>query len=186
VVLLGPAHYVAFRGLAASGASAFATPLGEVPVDADFTASAPVQDLPAAHRPEHCLEVELPFLQHVLAGFTIVPLLVGDAADDEVADVLDRLWGGPETLVVVSSDLSHYHDYAMARELDAGTAAAIVALDTDLIDGERACGWRPIRGLLQVARQRGLRCRQLDLRNSGDTAGPRDRVVGYGAFAFEA
>jgi hypothetical protein len=97
--------------------------------------------------------------------------------------VLDALWGGPETLVVVSSDLSHYHDYAAARELDTETAAAIVALEAEGIDAERACGWKPIRGLLQVARRRGLRCRQLDLRNSGDTAGPRDRVVGYGAFA---
>jgi len=189
VVLLGPAHYVAFRGLATSGASAFATPLGQVPVDADLTARATagsrVQDLAAAHRPEHCLEVELPFLQNVLAAFTIMPLLVGEAGDAEVVDVLDTLWGGPETLVVVSSDLSHYHDYAAARELDAETAAAIVALDADRIDGERACGWKPIRGLLQVARQRNLCCRQLDLRNSGDTAGPRDRVVGYGAFAFE-
>jgi hypothetical protein len=190
VVLLGPAHYVAFRGLATSGVSAFATPLGQVPVDGDLTARATagfrVQDLPAAHRPEHCLEVELPFLQTVLAGFTIMPLLVGEAGDAEVADVLDMLWGGPETLVVVSSDLSHYHDYAAARELDAETAAAIVALEAGRIDGARACGWKPIRGLLQVARRRGLRCHQLDLRNSGDTAGPRDRVVGYGAFAFEA
>ncbi len=190
VVLVGPAHYVGFTGLASSGAGAFATPLGQVIVDKELAmmvmASPSVHRLPAAHQPEHCLEVELPFLQTVLADFTILPLLVGDASREDVAAVLDMVWGGPETLIVISSDLSHYHDYATAGRLDAVTAEAIVALNGNDLNGENACGWKPICGLLAVARRRGLRCRELERRNSGDTAGSRDRVVGYGAFAFSA
>jgi AmmeMemoRadiSam system protein B len=190
VVLAGPAHYVGFTGLASSGVHAFVTPLGQVTIDKELammiTASPSVRALPAAHQPEHCLEVELPFLQTVLADFTILPLLVGDASEEEVAAALDTVWGGPETLVVISSDLSHYHDYATARRLDLATAESIKSLDGNKICEEDACGWQPIRGLLSVARRRGLRCRELDRRNSGDTTGSRDRVVGYGAFAFSA
>jgi len=188
VVLLGPSHYAAFRGLGASSASAFLTPLGEVEVDREGNALA--RRLPGvatrddAHREEHSLEVQLPFLQETLPQFTIVPLLVGDATAEEVALVLEALWGGKETLVVVSSDLSHYHAYDRARALDQEAAAAIEALEAHRLGQEQACGCRPIRGLLVAARRRGLKCATVDLRNSGDTAGRRDRVVGYGGFIF--
>jgi AmmeMemoRadiSam system protein B len=132
---------------------------------------------------EHSLEVQLPFLQRVLREFSIVPLVVGDASADEVAGVIDRLWGGPETLLLISSDLSHYHRYEDAARIDRATAAAILALDPAL-DHEQACGATPIAGLLTVARRRGLTAQLLDLRNSGDTAGDRRRVVGYAAVAF--
>jgi AmmeMemoRadiSam system protein B len=138
----------------------------------------------AAHAPEHCLEVHLPFLQILLDAYSIVPLLVGESSATAVAEVLEALWGGDETLVVVSSDLSHYHDYGTARVLDRETAEAIEALDPAPLHGRRACGHLPIQGLLLVARRRGLTIRRLDLRSSGDTAGPRDKVVGYGAWAL--
>ncbi len=188
VVLIGPAHYVPVHGLAASGARAFATPLGEVPVDR--TANESLRDLPQvavrddAHEPEHSLEVQLPFLQAALRDFAIVPLVVGSATYDEVRAVIDRLWDGAETLVVISSDLSHYYPYETARRLDAETAAAIVALDADAIGEGQACGRIPIGGLLLAARARGLHAVGADLRNSGDTAGPRGDVVGYGSFLF--
>ncbi len=188
VVLIGPAHYVPVHGLAASGARAFATPLGEVPVDR--TANENLRDLRQvavrddAHESEHSLEVQLPFLQAALCDFAIVPLVVGSATYDEVRAVIDRLWDGAETLVVISSDLSHYYPYETARRLDAKTAAAIVALDADAIGEEQACGRIPIGGLLLAARARGLHAVAADLRNSGDTAGPRGEVVGYGSFLF--
>jgi len=188
VVLIGPAHYVPLRGLAASGARAFATPLGDVP--ADRAAVESLRDLPQvtqrddAHEPEHSLEVQLPFLQAVLRDFAIVPLVVGDATYDAVREVIDRLWDGPETLILISSDLSHYYSYDRARRLDAETAAAVVALDADAIGEEGACGRVPIGGLLLAARARGLHAVAADLRNSGDTAGPRTEVVGYGSFLF--
>jgi AmmeMemoRadiSam system protein B len=143
-----------------------------------------VQVADAPHRPEHALEVELPFLQTVLGHFGLVPLVVGDATRDEVAQVLDRLWDGPETLLVISSDLSHYEPYERARAHDAGTAAAIERLEFANVGPREACGWLPIAGLLIEARRRGMWAECLDLRNSGDTAGPRDQVVGYGAWAF--
>ncbi|TVR98123.1 MAG: AmmeMemoRadiSam system protein B [Rhodospirillales bacterium] len=186
VVLLGPSHRVAVRGLAASSAAAFTTPLGPVPVDraalASVLALPQVETLDAAHADEHSLEVHLPFLQAVLKDFTIVPLLVGRASTDAVAEVLDRLWGGPETLIVISSDLSHYLDDASARALDAATCRAIEALEPAAIGHDQACGRVPINGLLTLARRRGLSITTLDLRNSGDTAGDRRRVVGYGAW----
>jgi hypothetical protein len=188
VVLLGPAHRVAVRGLAAPCADGFATPLGEVPLDA--SALAAVSALPqvvrsdAAHAFEHSLEVQLPFLQRVLDRFALVPFAVGDADPEEVDEVLGALWGGPETLVVVSSDLSHYHESATARRMDAATTRAIEALDPDAIHFEQACGRIPVQGLLLAARRHGLRARAVDLRNSGDTAGPRDSVVGYGAYVL--
>ncbi len=186
VVLLGPAHYVAFTGIAAPTASAFETPLGALPVDR--TASHALADLPQfvladePHRPEHSLEVQLPFLQCVLDGAAIVPLVVGRARPAEVAEVVARLWGGEETLLVVSSDLSHYLDYETAKRRDARTAAAIEALDVSGLGPEDACGYLPIAGLVAEAARRALRVERLDLRNSGDTAGPRDGVVGYGAW----
>lgn len=188
VVLLGPAHRVAFRGLALPGADAFATPMGEVKVDAAAVAALSalpqVLTLPDAHAAEHSLEVHLPFLQTVLGDFSLVPLVVGDAADEEVEEVLETLWGGEETLIVVSSDLSHYHDYATARAIDAATSASIIALDETRIGFEQACGRAPIGGLLRCARRRGMRADCIDLRSSGDTAGPRGEVVGYGAYVF--
>jgi hypothetical protein len=188
VVLLGPAHRARVGGLAVSGADAFETPLGLVPVDDALRRR--VLEHPAvavderAHAREHSLEVQLPFLQQTLGAFTLLPLAVGDAQPDDVAAVLDLVWGGPETLVVVSSDLSHYHDYATARAQDARTAAAVVAGTPDAVADDDACGARPIRGLLVAARRHGLGVRLLDLRSSGDTAGDRDRVVGYAAFAL--
>ena len=186
VVLLGPAHRVAVRGLAAPSTGIFRTPLGDVPIDQasiEALSDLPqVERLDIAHRDEHCLEVQLPFLQRILHDFTLVPLVVGDASPDEVAQVLERLWGGPETLIVISSDLSHYHDYATARQMDASAAKAIESLDLHGLDDEQACGRLPILGLLTAARRHGLSVKRLDLRNSGDTAGPRDRVVGYGSW----
>lgn len=187
VVLLGPAHRVAFDGLALPTHDAFATPLG--PVTVDKAAAAQVLDLPqvrvldAPHAREHSLEVHLPFLQEVLGDVRVVPLVVGDASAADVAAVIERLWGGAETLVIVSSDLSHYHDYATARRLDAATSRAIETLRFEDLGVDSACGRVPLSGLLHVARARGLSVRTLDLRNSGDTAGPRSEVVGYGAYA---
>jgi len=189
VVLFGPSHYVLFDGLAAPGAKAFATPLGSVPVDtaaiAEICSRLPqvgVRD--NAHANEHALEVQLPFLQVVLAEFKIIPLLIGEVSDDEVFAVIEALWGGDETRFVISSDLSHYHDYETAQATDAETARIIEALDAKSLHGDLACGCRPICGLLAAAKEHGLRCRNVDLRNSGDTSGDRDHVVGYGAFVF--
>ncbi|MDX1655613.1 MAG: AmmeMemoRadiSam system protein B [Candidatus Competibacteraceae bacterium] len=188
VVLLGPAHRVGFRGLAVSGMQAFATPLGEVPIDRKAVESllglAEVGFLEQAHAFEHSLEVHLPFLQEVLGEFQLVPLVVGEAAPETVGRVLETLWGGPETLIVISSDLSHYHDYDTARQLDSTTSRAILELDFGSIGYDNACGRNPIGGLLWLAKRRGLSGELVDLRNSGDTAGPRDHVVGYGAYAF--
>lgn len=182
IVLLGPAHYVGFRGLALPDAEALETPLGAVRVD-PIAATLDVPRSAAVHLREHSLEVQLPFLQTVLGtDFTLVPLAVGDASRAQVARVLDALWEGSQ--IVISSDLSHFLPWGEARRLDAQTAASIVALDADAIDDEQACGNAPLRGFLDVARRRGLRAEQLDLRTSGDTAGDKDRVVGYGAFAF--
>jgi MEMO1 family protein len=189
VVLLGPSHRVGFEGLALSSADAFATPLGPIPIDKEAVravASLPqVSVLDEAHAREHSLEVHLPFLKEVLGHFVLVPLAVGEASPEAVAEVLDALWGGPETLIVISSDLSHYHDYATARALDLATSRAIEALRPEEIRYEHACGRRPINGLLVAAKRRGMRGKALDVRNSGDTAGPRDEVVGYGAYVFE-
>ena len=187
VVLLGPVHRVWVQGLALPTVSAFATPLGEVPLDQAgidaITDLAQVSISAAAHAEEHSLEVHLPFLQSVLADFSLIPLAVGGASAEAVAEVLDRLWGGDETLIVVSSDLSHYLPYTEARQVDAATANAILALNSHLV-GEQACGANPINGLMLAAKRRGLTPHLLDMRNSGDTAGDRSRVVGYGAFAL--
>lgn len=184
VVLLGPAHRVGFEGIATCSAEVFSTPLGDVPVD-DGAALRGVPDVVVndeAHRLEHSLEVHLPFLQIALGSFTLLPLVVGQASAASVARVLDAVWGGDETLIVISSDLSHYHDYDTANAIDRETTELLERLDGEALTGERACGYRPIRGLLHTARQRGLRCQSVDLRNSGDTAGPRGEVVGYGSY----
>ena len=190
VVLLGPAHRVPFRGIALSGADAFQTPLGVLPVDhAGVTAIAQlpqVLELPIAHAQEHALEVQLPFLQEVLGTVPILPLVVGEASPREVAEVLDTLWDGPESVILISSDLSHYHPYAEARRIDNATVRQILHPDGTPIHPAQACGAIPINGLLQTAHRHRLQPRLLDLRNSGDTAGDRDTVVGYAAFAFFA
>jgi AmmeMemoRadiSam system protein B len=187
VVLLGPVHRVPVRGLALPGVDAFATPLGTVPIDQD--AASQIKGLPqvtesaAAHAWEHSLEVQLPFLQSVLGNFQLIPLAVGDATAEEVAGVLDALWGGDETLIVISSDLSHFLPYDAAKRIDRETAQAILDLRGP-IDHEQACGGTPVNGLLVAAKRRHMKPELLDLRNSGDTAGDPDRVVGYGSFAF--
>ncbi len=187
VVLLGPVHRVWVPGLALPGVEAFDTPLGRVQIDQEaierITRLPQVSVSVAAHAQEHSLEVHLPFLQKVLADFSLVPLAVGDASPEQVAQVLDRLWGGAETLIVVSSDLSHFLPYLAAERVDQATAKAILGMDTHLV-GEQACGAYPINGLLLAAKRHGLRVELLDLRNSGDTAGDRSQVVGYGAFAL--
>jgi AmmeMemoRadiSam system protein B len=190
VVLIGPSHFHHFNGLALSPHGLWATPLGQVKVDAAGVEQ--LAHLPdtgffgAAHAEEHSLEVELPFLQAALGEFTIVPILTGEVSDDTVAEALGLLWGGPETVVMVSSDLSHYYDYDTARKLDRATADAVEALDPGQIHPQQACGRLAIQGLLQIAADQHLRAATWDLRNSGDTAGSKDRVVGYGAFAFAA
>lgn len=189
VVLVGPTHRLPVLGVALPGADAFRTPLGTLPV-AETWAEERLADVPAVcvfaetHRSEHSVEVQIPFLQRALGDVEIVPMLAGDASGEEVADVLDALWGGPETLVVISSDLSHYLGYDEATQVDAATIAQISALDGPL-NHSQACGATPINGLLVLARRRGLVPTLLDARNSGDTSGDRNRVVGYCAFAFD-
>ena len=189
VVLIGPAHYVRLHGMAVPTSTAFETPLGQVPIDQEGIAA--ISDLPyvrdedAPHAPEHALEVELPFLQLLLRSFALVPVVIGDAAPKQVAEILARLWGGPETLIVISSDLSHYHPYGEARRRDAETAVMIEASDWRPLDASRACGFLAIAGLLIEAGRQGLTARRLALCNSGDTAGDKSRVVGYGAWSFD-
>lgn len=187
IVLLGPAHRVWVRGLALPGAEAFATPLGIVPVDPELAQAAlrlpQVTVQPEAHAPEHSLEVELPFLQVLLGEFEVLPLVVGEADAAEVAEVLEAVWGGEETAIVISSDLSHYLSYEEAQRVDEDTAQEILRLGGP-VQPQRACGAYPVSGLLLAARRRGMVPELLDLRNSGDTAGDRRQVVGYGAFAF--
>lgn len=187
VILLGPAHRVYLRGLALPAAAMFQTPLGDIQIDVELAGK--IRDLPQvlvmddAHEQEHSLEVHLPFLQSLFDNFTLLPLVVGDASPQQVSEVLDRVWGGSETLIVISSDLSHYHDYASAQRIDADTSDAIQHLQLEKIGPHQACGCAPMSGLLAIARRSHMQVRLLDLRNSGDTAGSRDRVVGYGAYA---
>jgi AmmeMemoRadiSam system protein B len=187
VVLLGPVHRVVVRGLALPGVDAFATPLGEIAIDQAGVAT--LSRLPqvlvsqAAHAREHSLEVQLPFLQSVLDDFKLLPLAVGDATADEVAQVLETLWGGPETLIVISSDLSHFLPYASAQAVDRETVQHILGLHS-AITHQQACGGTPVNGLLLAARQHRLQAELLGLCNSGDTAGDKDRVVGYASVAF--
>ncbi len=189
VVLLGPNHRVGFTGLALSTAERWATPLGEIPVDMEAMARLrALPDVMVADEPfaqEHSLEVHLPFLQSVLGDFTLVPVLVGNAEPEAVARVLRECWGGPETLIVVSSDLSHFHNHETATRMDGEAAQAIELLRPDLLKDQQACGNRPLRGLMLEARRRDLRVTALDVRNSGDTRGNKERVVGYGSFALE-
>jgi AmmeMemoRadiSam system protein B len=187
VVLLGPTHRVAVRGMALPGADAFDTPLGRVTLDA--AGARAIAHLPQvgisaqAHALEHSLEVQLPFLQSVLSDFTLLPLAVGMATAEEVAEVLETVWGGEETLIVISSDLSHFLPYATAQRVDQETAQSILKLRQP-IEHDQACGGTPVSGLIVAAQKHHLAPHLLDLRNSGDTAGSQDRVVGYAAFAF--
>jgi len=189
VVLLGPAHRVGFQGLAVSSAQWFATPLGQIPIDrmacSTLLALPFVHELDQAHAQEHSLEVHLPFLQEVLGSFSLIPVVVGNAQPVEVSAVLEELWGKDETLIVISSDLSHYHDYATANRMDAATSKAIESLRREDIGYDDACGRLPISGLLIAAKRRGMSVKTVDLRNSGDTAGSKDQVVGYGAYVVE-
>jgi AmmeMemoRadiSam system protein A len=188
VVLIGPSHFVAFRGLAVDTAEAWAMPSGMVPLDTEAIARLRrlpmVGELDAAYQREHALEVHVPFLQLVLGEFRLLPIVAGDVPPEAVAALFDAVWGGPETLIVISTDLSHYLDYAACRRRDQLTAEAIERFDIDALGPADACGAVPTRGLLLTARRRGMAIERLDLRNSGDTAGPRDRVVGYGAWAL--
>ncbi|HZF24731.1 MAG TPA: AmmeMemoRadiSam system protein B, partial [Steroidobacteraceae bacterium] len=187
VVLIGPSHRIPFRGLAVPTMRAFATPLGELPIEHEgrnvLLGLKQIRATDIPHAEEHSLEVELPFLQCLLASFELLPIAVGDASAIEVAETLEAVWGGPETLIVVSTDLSHYHDYETARILDRATNEAVLAF-TERLGGEQACGCIGLNGFLRAARTRGLRIELKDLRNSGDTAGDRARVVGYGAWAL--
>jgi len=189
VVLLGPAHRVAVNGLATVNTEAFDTPLGSVPIDRqaiEQCLSLPqVSVSDEAHLYEHSLEVHLPFLQTCLESFTLVPFVVGDTNENDVAEVLERLWGGEETLIVISSDLSHFHDYETANTMDRKTSQAIESLQPELLGYEDACGRNPIKGLLQLAREHRYSIQMVDQKNSGDTAGDRNRVVGYGAYVLD-
>lgn len=189
VVIIGPSHRLSFRGVALSSADYFETPLGAIPIDkaaqAKLADIAGVQILDLAHATEHSLEVQLPFLQQVLDEFTIVPIVAGDASPKLIEQLIATLWGGPETIFIISSDLSHYHDYHTAQQLDRSTSQDIIDLDFRAVDSNNACGSVGIQGLLKFAHQHPLKPFVIDLRNSGDTAGSKNSVVGYGAYLFE-
>lgn len=189
VVLIGPSHRIGFKGLAVSRANSFSTPLGEITLDQQAIAKIStlpyVEYLEKAHTYEHSLEVHLPFLQKTLQSFSLIPIVAGSADAKQVAEVLELLWGGRETLIVISSDLSHYKDYNTARQLDRMTSHHIEQLKYELLDMDAACGQVPVSGLLAVARKKQLTIKTIDLRNSGDTAGDKHSVVGYGAYVIE-
>ena len=188
IILLGPSHRVAFTGLAVPESDFFKTPLGNIPIDQKSIQS--LVDLPQvifsdqAHREEHSLEVQLPFLQKILGEFSLIPLVVGDASSHDVAEVINKLWGDEHTLIVISTDLSHYHEYNEAQRIDQLTSDAIENLKPEHIGYEDACGRNGLKGLMTVAKEKKLSVDILDLRNSGDTAGDKNRVVGYGAYVF--
>ncbi|NQT61751.1 MAG: AmmeMemoRadiSam system protein B [Candidatus Marinimicrobia bacterium] len=189
VILLGPAHRVYLQGLALPTDDQFQTPLGEINLDTK-TIQKLVDDYPQisfsdqAHAEEHSLEVQLPFLQKVLASFRLIPFVVGEATQKEVADVIEYLWGGDESLIVISTDLSHFHSYDEAVKLDTIAANHIESFQGELLGDHSACGRIPLRGFLHLAKQKGMSIKRLDLRNSGDTSGRKDQVVGYGAWGL--
>ena len=189
VVLIGPAHRVGFNGIAIPSVTGFATPLGNVPLDSDsmqlISQLPEVHVFDSAHAQEHCLEVQLPFLQVALQDFQLLPLLVGNTSPETVSEVLELIWGDKETIILISSDLSHFHDYATASELDRRTSQLIELGEEKALSAEMACGYLPLRGLLIAAKHHRLIAKTVALQNSGDTAGSRDRVVGYGAYVFE-
>lgn len=189
VVLLGPSHRVGFRGLAVSHAEFFKTPLGNIPLDIPAIESllefSFISYIDKAHYLEHSLEVQLPFLQTTLEKFSLIPIVAGDCSPEQVAEVLDFFYDQEDTLIVISSDLSHYHDYATAQRLDKETSEKIENLDYQHLGQESACGRVPVSGLLALAVQKSLKIKTIDLRNSGDTAGDKSRVVGYGAYVID-
>jgi AmmeMemoRadiSam system protein B len=189
VVLLGPSHRVGFKGLAVSHAEVFNTPLGGIPLDTtaiqNLLALPFVVYMDEAHHLEHSLEVQLPFLQTVLKNFKLIPIVAGEATAEQVAQVLDLFYDDPQTLIVISSDLSHYHDYATAQRLDSETNHKIENLQYQQLDCESACGRVAVRGLMALAQKKSLSIKNIDLRNSGDTAGDKNRVVGYGAYIID-
>jgi len=188
VLLLGPTHHVSFDGIATTSADSYHTPLGDISLDQkaihQLEKLPQVKTLDQAHQWEHSLEVQLPFLQQVLGNFTLIPLVVGPISSDKMAAVINPFMEDDNTIIVVSSDLSHYYDYASAQKLDQTTALAIEQLDDRAISDERACGRYPLKGLLLAARKHHLHSKTLDLKNSGDTAGSRNQVVGYGAWVI--
>jgi AmmeMemoRadiSam system protein B len=188
VVLIGPSHRVPFKGIATSQATHFSTPLGKIPLDVnairDVEKLSYVAPLDEAHSFEHSLEVQLPFLQETINNFSLIPLVVGDIQPEQLAELIGAIWGGAETVIIISSDLSHYHDYKSAQKMDLATAEAIASLSPSEISYDDACGQTGVNALLIIAKIKGLKVVQLDLRNSGDTAGSRDQVVGYGSWAF--
>lgn len=189
VVIIGPSHRVGFNGLALSSADSFATPLGNIPLDHNSQDKLlfinGLHMFNQAHATEHSIEVQLPFLQKLLDDFCIVPIVAGNASPKQVSQVISTLWGGAETLIIISSDLSHFHDYQTAQRLDKATSQAIIALDYEAIHSENACGCVGVNGLLKFAQVRKLIPSIIDLKNSGDTAGSKESVVGYGAYLFE-
>lgn len=188
VVLIGPSHRVPLLGMATSSANYFSTPLGNIPINRsitdEFNQLSFVTELDQAHKMEHSLEVHLPFLQLTLEKFQLVPIVAGDASAEQVCQLIDLALQQQDTLLVISSDLSHYHDYQTAQKLDRDTCDAIETLSVQQLDSQHACGYIPVRGLLQYAKQHDLKATTIDCRNSGDTAGPRNEVVGYGAYVF--
>lgn len=192
VILMGPAHRVRFRGLAISDVQYFRTPLGDIAIDSpsirQLLSTPQVQVMDAAHWLEHCLEVQLPFLQTVLKDFSLVPIVIGNATVAETCQLLDILWGGPETLIVISSDLSHYHDYSSAQYIDRSTCEAIEHFELDRINAKQACGCIGVKSLLSAAKKRSMSVHTLGLANSGDIAdssvNDQQRVVGYGSWAL--
>lgn len=188
VVLLGPSHRIPFVGISSSSKSYFATPLGDIPIDRDAVEKVNqvdfVTEFDQAHDYEHSLEVQLPFLQKCLKQFSLVPLVIGQASAEEVLQVIDLFWDEQHTLFLISSDLSHYLSYNTAKQCDQATCRAIEHLQPEKIEYEQACGRIGVSGMLLAAREHHLKVKTLDLRNSGDTAGPRDQVVGYGSWAF--
>lgn len=188
VILIGPSHRVPLLGLATSSADYFSTPLGNIPINRAITEELNqlpfVSELDQAHSMEHSLEVHLPFLQLTLEDFQLVPIVAGDASPDQVSQLVELALQHKNTLLVISSDLSHYHDYHTAQKLDHDTCNAIEALSVSDLDSQHACGYIPVRGLLKYAKEHGLTAQTIDCRNSGDTAGPRNEVVGYGAYVF--
>jgi AmmeMemoRadiSam system protein B len=188
VVLVGPSHRVPFKGVATSRATHFSTPLGHIPLDrkalSELEKQSHVTPFDEAHAFEHSLEVQLPFLQATIGDFSLIPLVVGDISAEQLAERLDTVWGGPETLIVISSDLSHYHSYKMAQEMDQTTAEAIASLAPSMISYDDACGRTGLNALLILAKRKRLEVKELDLRNSSDTAGNHDQVVGYGSWAL--
>ncbi len=188
VVILGPSHRVPLEGMALPECDTFKTPLGNIPLDVeaidDLQRFSQIQTSDIPHASEHSLEVQLPFLQACLSDFKLVPIVVGDASPMAVAEIVEHLWGGDETLIIISTDLSHYHNYEEASYRDNLTVKAIEQLSNNLTGGQ-ACGCRPLNGMMTVAQRRGMEVITLDVRNSGDTAGDKKRVVGYGSFVIQ-